>query len=89
MCLCIWAMVLTLTKARGFLHQLLRFEFLLTFNVTMRILSILRSLTQKKSNDILAAYEYVSEVQMDLELLKTNCEDEFHLWMKLVHYLMT
>lgn len=50
----------TLTKARGFLHQLVSFEFLVTFNVTMRVLSSLRSLTvklQKKSNDILAAYE--------------------------------
>ena len=73
----------TLTKARGFLHQLVSFEFLVTFNVTMRVLSSLRSLTvklQKKSSDILAAYEHVSEVITDLELLKTNCEEEFHLW---------
>ena len=49
----------------------------------MRILSSLRSLTvklQKASNDILAAYELVSEVQLDLELLQINCEEEFHLW---------
>jgi len=73
----------TLTKARGFLHQLVSFEFLVTFNVTMRVLSSLRSLTvklQKKSSDILAAYEHVSEVITDLELLKINCEEEFHLW---------
>ena len=73
----------TLTKARGFLHHLVSFEFLVTFNVTMRVLSSLRSLTiklQKKSSDILAAYEHVSEVITDLELLKTNCEEEFHLW---------
>ena len=53
----------SLTKARGFLHQLVSFEFLVSFTVTLRILSILRFLTvnlQKKSNDILAAYEYVS-----------------------------
>ena len=70
----------TLIKARGFLHQLLSFEFLVAFNITMRVLTILRSLTvklQKKSNDILAAYELVSTVQLDLELLKTNCEEEF------------
>ena len=68
-----------MTKARGFLHQLVSFEFLLTF---MRILSSLRFLTvmlQKKSNDILT-YQHVSKVLMDLELLTTNCEDEFHLW---------
>lgn len=73
----------TLTKARGFLHQLVSFEFLVTFNVTMRVLSSLRSLTvklQKKSSDILAAYEHVPEVVTDLELLKINCEEEFHLW---------
>ena len=74
----------TVTKARGFLFQLKSFEFLLAFNITMRLLSTLRSLTvklQKTSNDILAAYELVSEVQMDLELLKINCEEEFHLWL--------
>ena len=73
----------TLTKARGFLHQLVSFEFLVTFNVTMRVLSSLRSLTiklQKKSSDILAAYEHVSDVITDLELLKINCEEEFYLW---------
>ncbi len=73
----------TLTKARGFLHQLLSFEFLVAFNVTMIILSSLRFLTvnlQKKSNDILAAYEHVCEVILNLELQKTNCEEEFHLW---------
>ncbi len=73
----------TLTKARGFLHQLNSFEFLLTFNVTMRILSSLRTLTvklQKASIDILAAYKLVTEVQLDLELMKINCEEEFHLW---------
>ena len=73
----------SLTKARGFLHQLVSFEFLVSFTVTMRILSILRFFTvnlQKKSNDILAAYEYVSEAHLDLELLKVNCEEEFHQW---------
>lgn len=73
----------TLTKARGFLHQLLSFQFLITFYVTMTVLSSLRILTvklQKKSNDILAAYDLVGEVITNLELLKTNCEEEFHLW---------
>ena len=65
----------TLTKARGFLHQLVSLEFLVTFNVTMKILSSLRALSlklQKKSNDILAAYEAVPDVVTDLEQLKTN-----------------
>ena len=47
----------------------------------MRVITSLRSLTvklQKKSNDILAAYELVSTVWLDLELLKSNCEEEFH-----------
>lgn len=73
----------TITKARGFLYQCNSFEFVLAFNITMRFLSSLRSLTvklQKSSTDILAAYELVSEVQLDLELLKTDCEEEFHQW---------
>ena len=32
---------------------------------------------QKKANDILVAYELISEVQFELELLKVNCEKEF------------
>ena len=46
----------------------------------MRVLSSLRSLKvklHKKSNDVLAAYELVSTVRLDLELLKSNCEEEF------------
>ena len=73
----------TLTKANGFLRQLCSFEFLVTFCITMRILSSLRSLTvnlQKKANDILAAYEHISDIMLELELLKTNCEEEFHSW---------
>lgn len=73
----------TLTKARGFLHQMVSFEFLVTSNITMRVLSSLRSLTvklQKKSNDILAAYEYVSEVLEEFQEVKSNCETEFHSW---------
>lgn len=63
-----------MTKARGFLHQLVSYKFVVTF---IRVLSSLCFLTvklQKKSSDILAAYEHVSEVITDLELLKTNCE---------------
>ena len=73
----------TLTKARGFLHQLNSFEFFISFNVTMRIMSSLRTLTvklQKKSIDILAAYDLVAGVHSDLELMKINCEVEFHEW---------
>ena len=49
----------------------------------MRILTSLRSLTvklQKQTNDVLAAYKHVSSVHLDLELLKSNCEEEFHQW---------
>ena len=48
----------------------------------MRLLSSLRGLTvklQKQSKD-LVAYDLVADVQLELELLKINCEEEFHLW---------
>ncbi len=73
----------TLTKANGFLRQLCSFEFLVSFSVTMRVLSSLRSLTvklQKKAKDILSAYDLISDVQMELGLLRTNCDEEFHSW---------
>ncbi len=74
----------TLTKARGFLYQLNSFAFLVAFNITMRILTSLHSLTvklQKASNDILSVYMLVTDVQLDLELMKVNCEEEFHAHM--------
>ena len=51
----------------------------MTFCIIMRILSSLRSLTvnlQKRANDIFAAYEHISDIMLELELLKTNCEEE-------------
>ena len=72
----------TLPEANGFLHQLTSFEFLISFSVTMRILSSIRSQTinLQKATDILAAYERVQDVQVEIELLKTNCEAKFHYW---------
>ncbi|ORU94881.1 MAG: hypothetical protein A6F71_09870 [Cycloclasticus sp. symbiont of Poecilosclerida sp. M] len=73
----------SITKANGYIHQLASSEFIVTFLTTMRILSSLRCLTinlQKKVNDILAAYDHVSDVQMEFELLRVNCEEEFHSW---------
>ena len=49
----------------------------------MNIFSILRGMTiklQKQCQDILAAYELTSDVQLDLELLRANSEEEFHIW---------
>ena len=73
----------TMTKANGYLFQVTSFEFLTAFSITMRILSSLRCLTvnlQKRSHDVLTAYEHVSDVQLEMELMKVNCEDEFHTW---------
>ena len=75
----------TVTKASGFLHHITTFEFLVLFCVAMRLLSSLRGLTiklQKQSKDILQAYEQVSDVQLELELMAENCEEEFHAWFK-------
>ncbi len=73
----------TITKANGYLFQVTSFAFLVAFSITMRVLSSLRCLTvnlQKRGHDVLTAYEHVSAVQQELELLKVNCEDEFHAW---------
>lgn len=72
----------TITKANGFLHQITNFEFIVSFYVTMTLLSSLRGVTvklQKRSQDVLMAYELASDVQLELELMKVNCDDEFHL----------
>lgn len=59
------------------------FEFKNSVSITMRLLSSLRPVTvklQKCSSDILKVYAQLSDVQLDLELLKLNCEEEFHIW---------
>lgn len=73
----------TMTKANGFLHHITTFEFLVSFCVAMRLLSSLHGLTiklQKQSKDILQAYEQVSDVHLELELMTKNCVEEFHAW---------
>ena len=59
----------TVTKANGFL--ITNFEFLVLFSIAMRLLSSLGGLTvklQKQSKDILAAYDQVADVLLELEL---------------------
>jgi len=49
----------------------------------MRIFSSLQSLTvslQKKTHNVLTAHEHVSDVQLEIQMLQTNCEEEFHAW---------
>ena len=69
---------LGIQKANGFLHQLTSFEFLVSFSITMRIFSSMRSLTVNLQKIFsLHNYEHVADVQLELEQLKTNCD---HLW---------
>ena len=70
-------------KANGFLHQITSFKFLMAASITMRLLSVLRGITVKLQScyrDILMAHELVSDVHLELHLLKLNCEEEFHKW---------
>ena len=65
----------TLTKARGFLHQLVSFEFLVTFNATMRVLSSVHSLTVKlQKTERKASVTFLLHTSMCLKsLLIWNC----------------
>ena len=70
----------TLTKANAFLHAITTFDFVVTFCIAMRVLSILRGVTvklQKQCQDILAAFDPVSDVQLELQLMRDNSEEEF------------
>ena len=62
----------TVTKANGYRRHITNFEFLISFSIAMRLLSRLRGLTvklKKQSKDVLAAYDQVADVQLELELL--------------------
>ena len=73
----------SVTKASGFLQQMESFEFIVAASITMRLLSSFRLVTvslQKHSSNIFKAYTQLSDVELDLELLKLNGEQEFHIW---------
>ena len=80
--------VQNLVLGHGTLKPLLRLVAFFTSSIRLSssfhfVLSSLRSLTiklQKKANDILAAYDLVSDVELELQLLKVKCDDEFHVW---------
>jgi AraC-like DNA-binding protein len=70
----------SVTQACGFIHNITSPAFLVSSQLLMAILSLLRVVTVKlhgRSNDILKAYELVSEVHMELSLLRQNVDDEF------------
>ena len=55
------------------------------FTTNGELLSSLRPVTvkvQKRSSDILKAYAQLSNVQLDLDLLKLDCDEEFHIWLE-------
>ena len=75
----------TWTKANSFLHQHNSFEFLVSFCITMRVFSNLRYVTinlQKRTHDVNSVYENISDVQLELELLKKNVNQNSMLGLK-------
>ena len=66
----------TVTNTNGFLHNICKFEFFISFFVTKRLLNSLcglNSQTSEGSKDILQAHDQVTDVQLELELMKENC----------------
>ena len=66
-------------KPMGFCTKLLLLNFMAA-SITMRLLSVLRGITvklQSRYRDILKAHDLVSDVHLELHLLKLNCEENF------------
>ena len=70
----------TITKANGFVFQLQSSLFLVSFQILVQVLQILRELTiklQLKAIDVVSAYKLVNKVVSRLKYLRTNSVSEF------------
>lgn len=70
----------TITKANGFLFQLQSSSFLVSFQVLVQVLQILRELTiklQMKAVDVVQAYRMVKKVVSTLKSMRHNSTTEF------------
>ena len=70
----------TITKANGFLYQLQSPLFLVSFQILVQVLHILRELTVKlqlKATDVVSAYKLVESLVSRLKSMRTNSVSEF------------
>lgn len=70
----------TITKANGFLFQLQSPLFLVSFQILLQVLHILRELTiklQMKATDVVSAYKLVETLVSRLKSMRTNSVPEF------------
>ena len=70
----------TITRANGFLFQLQSSQFLISFQILLQVLQILRELTiklQSKAIDVMLAYKLVSKVVPTLKSIRSNSVAEF------------
>ena len=69
----------TVTKILVFFITFINLNFLSHFLLQWDCLRGLTVKLQKGSKDILQAYDQVSDVQLELELMKENCKEEFRM----------
>ena len=70
----------TISKANGFLYQLESSTFLITFQILLQVLHILRELTMKlqmQAMDVLHAYKSVDHIVSTLKALRKESVNEF------------
>ena len=70
----------TVTKANGFLFQLLSPSFLISFKILLEILQALKSLTlklQMQAIDVIYAYKQVQTVLSSLKMMRERSTEEF------------
>jgi hypothetical protein len=70
----------TTAKANGFLHHITSTSFFIAAKILLHCLSLLRGITvklQRKSTDVLQAYNQLVEVHNELHLLRQNVVEEF------------
>ena len=73
----------TLLKANGCYHTCCSFQFLVSLTVTMKILSVIKPISvklQRKSNDIVKAYNMISETEKELKEMRDNADVVFKRW---------
>ena len=73
----------TVQKASGCYHTCCSFQFLISLIVAIKTLAVIKPISvklQKKSNDIVKAYNMISETEKELSQVRNNAETVFKAW---------
>lgn len=73
----------TVQKASGRYHTCCSFQFLISLIIGMKTLTVIKPVSiklEKKSNDIVKAYNMIAETEKELRQMRNNADTVFKAW---------